>query len=1057
MDSLKLPQKGSTNNSSTNSASAPKSGSIPITVRFNANEESLDDIILQSFHTAGGGGGGDSLSSSPSGPPQTSPFQSQTSEDQRNNFLQQNFFNRKSSSSTENISVSSIIPQLSTPDTSGGTWKMIKGKVSQAMEDIKSSKSPTVLTVKSDIPHTTYYDSDVETVNSEIGQDSDSDVDSNIFNDEESSAIKKSLAHLKSKVTKKDQIPKNVLQTSNRQPLPKKDSSLRNAFLRKRNRKMEEEREKKPLKPSTIKKDIEIESGVEMLEDMVVIASAVIGDIPELKIHDSPKEENLPQLTRQISIPKTLNIETNKTDKYSRDIFTQTTKKIIFHPQFISNSCLLAILSIAPIPEFFRGIIACLFFLSIISIVSYHINRIFEAKVTANGPEKTEFHIPDYTSMPVCEIPVVEEHKTVKTYRGWMNEINNYDPNNYHISMTRSVYIKLEGSSLRIANTTARVPKREMWNEVPTDVNKLIFTNVRVYNLLGSKIEMLPRGLARKRYFGRKYPIQLIIKNNNNARNSVDQQNVPTETFHSDSGFVELSLPKPEKPKKMSAGKIDVLLGDCDISESSKKSDNDNVMDFGTVVLNSDPQSLQTTPILESEEPTIPCGDETRILLFARGDRDKEDWYRRFLAASQGQVEDQDIHLPNVTFIDDSDIKAAAKAATFMPDNEKLNSSPSKTPEDISEEGDSVKKSEMNKEASVETPSSTTFEGLIISNCAGRNSEDYIKFMALYQSRREKRQKDELWRGIDQSLFLGPCGSVVWANVLVGRILYSCLNDALLQSKIQEFLQKKLSAIRLPGFMEDVSIKQIYLGETPPIIHRVSQPVLDERGTWIDADLTYEGLMHMTITTKLNLLRLKRQHSRNNMESAGTPSNEFAQTFDDVSSVLDPSFANCAIYDSNAESSGASSSESESPNLTSVDTSSDQHANNPGNARKIFKIVDRITASNIFQYATELSYVQKAMENMSTNITLRVHLKGLVSRVAINIPPPPSDRIWLSFRGPPRLWISAKPAVGDHTFDWSMITNVIESKLCDEVYKYLVYPNMVDIIVPFLGQSTYKE
>lgn len=80
-----------------------------------------------------------------------------------------------------------------------------------------------------------------------------------------------------------------------------------------------------------------------------------------------------------------------------------------------------------------------------------------------------------------------------------MNEINNYDPNNYHISMTRSVYIKLEGSSLRIANTTARISKREMWNETPPDLSKLIFANVRMYNLLGSKVEMLPRGLARKR------------------------------------------------------------------------------------------------------------------------------------------------------------------------------------------------------------------------------------------------------------------------------------------------------------------------------------------------------------------------------------------------------------------------------------------------------------------------------------------------------------------------------------------------------------------------------
>lgn len=54
-----------------------------------------------------------------------------------------------SSSSNENISVSSVIPHLSTPDNSGGTWKMIKGKVSQAMEDIKSSKSPTVMSARS--------------------------------------------------------------------------------------------------------------------------------------------------------------------------------------------------------------------------------------------------------------------------------------------------------------------------------------------------------------------------------------------------------------------------------------------------------------------------------------------------------------------------------------------------------------------------------------------------------------------------------------------------------------------------------------------------------------------------------------------------------------------------------------------------------------------------------------------------------------------------------------------------------------------------------------------
>lgn len=97
------------------------------------------------------------------------------------------------------------------------------------------------------------------------------------------------------------------------------------------------------------------------------------------------------------------------------------------------------------------------------------------------------------------------------------------------------------------------------------------------------------------------------------------------------------------------------------------------------------------------------------------------------------------------------------------------------------------------------------------------------------------------------------------------------------------------------------------------------------------------------------------------------------------------------------------------------------------------------------------------METMSTKIRLRVELKGLVARCTVNIPPPPSDRVWLGFRGPPRLWISATPALGDHTFDWTIVTNAIESKLCEEVFKYLVYPNMVDIIVPFLGHSTYHQ
>lgn len=118
-------------------------------------------------------------------------------------------------------------------------------------------------------------------------------------------------------------------------------------------------------------------------------------------------------------------------------------------------------------------------------------------------------------------------------------------------------------------------------------------------------------------------------------------------------------------------------------------------------------------------------------------------------------------------------------------------------------------------------------------------------------------------------------------------------------------------------------IAQVNLGDTPPLVHRVSQPLIDERGTWIDADVTYEGLMHMTITTKLNLLRLKRQHGSGGGGGgggAGGVSTPPTAATPPTATYMAPASSD-AIYDSNAESSGASSSESES-SPTNIDLDS---------------------------------------------------------------------------------------------------------------------------------------
>uniref|UniRef100_A0A1B0CGX2 SMP-LTD domain-containing protein n=1 Tax=Lutzomyia longipalpis TaxID=7200 RepID=A0A1B0CGX2_LUTLO len=1033
--------------------SKPSGSSIPLTIRFNANEESISEFLKPDESHSG-----------------SSPHSDENS--WRRDFLQGSFFHRKRSGSPDGQNTGLL------SSSEGNTWKLIKGKVTQAMEDIKAPRQENPPKFPNDATGDDLEsDLDSMTINSSVSEefceaqtssdfgriyanktnesDSENDVDSEIL-----SLDQELLASGKHSPASSAKMSSNSSSKSGRQSLMAKfnrskrgDEPSSLSFLRRRTK-------AEPVVVKVDKPTVEIESGVEVLEDMI-LPSEQGGELPQPQEVPPSHQVNSPVITNEDTttnaVPPPKVVPMREEIAPARGELLKTFLAHMYAQRNFTIGCgMLIVCLLAPIPPFMQGVLACLFaMLFLTTLYDIAVELMSKSLAKSGGPERGDFAIPDFETMPICQVPAVEEHKSLKTYTGWMNEINNYDPVNYHISMTRSVYVKLDGSTLRISNVADRVPKRSMWNEVPIDKNSITFTKHRFYNLLGCRIEMCPKGLARKRYYSRKYPIQLTI-----SQSKVEQgpENCPEKETNGVEGLSDRDLNLNH-------------FAACENGEEKvpKQVNDATYNDLGSTIMNFNVDSV--TQMNEHGDTGLredpPCGDDVRLLLFARCDREKEDWFRRFTAASVGLIVDSDCHIPDMVMLSDEEV-VSIKLSSYLdlhqpvegeekPNGTEIAKTPEKSAKD-NEGGGESKRSSME----------SIFEGLLITTCATRGPVDYLKFMSKYQQacslsktptyrpsldtstkkNRRERKEDELWKGIDQSLFLGPSGSVVWANVLVGRILYSCLTDAVLQEKIQDFLQKKLSAIKLPSFMEDVNIAQIYLGDKPPLIHKVSQPLLDERGTWIDADVTYEGLMHMTITTKLNLLRLKRQQQN----SGG-----------DIGVIVPDSIGltngSCAIYDSDAESTGGSSSESESQaplKTENIDTQA-FYASSSGSSRKFLRIVDRITASNLFQSATEISYIQRAMENMSTKLTLRVELKGLVARVSVNLPPPPSDRIWIGFRGPPRMWITAKPTVGDHTFDWSIVTNIIESKLCEEVYKYLVYPNMVDIIVPFLGQSTYQE
>ena len=63
----------------------------------------------------------------------------------------------------------------------------------------------------------------------------------------------------------------------------------------------------------------------------------------------------------------------------------------------------------------------------------------------------------------------------------------------------------------------------------------------------------------------------------------------------------------------------------------------------------------------------------------------------------------------------------------------------------------------------------------------------------------------------------------------------------------------------MPYFIDELSVSDINLGERFPLVQRISTPYVDERGFWLDFDAAYSGGFRMTIETKVNLMKLRKE------------------------------------------------------------------------------------------------------------------------------------------------------------------------------------------------------
>ncbi|XP_049868978.1 testis-expressed protein 2 isoform X2 [Pectinophora gossypiella] len=728
------------------------------------------------------------------------------------------------------------------------------------------------------------------------------------------------------------------------------------------------------------------------------------------------------------------------------------------------------------------------------------------------------FQLKRSSAMPITyTIPSVKEHRPLKKYEGWINHYRypEYDPFTYGVNKTTTAFMKLEGCHLRISYTKAKIMKRAIWDE---KIEKVDFYQHRLYNLTGSKVTLLPKGLVKRRQWSKKYPICVILNENEKIQVLEKESSAPDKKSDSsekkkeqqsqhDTESAETNT-SPEKKKKfvwrrreksnpshtecepgkeglrhrlvrkMHRDKKTDSVSTCtDAPEAEKPAqpEEPSFHDAETDLTTKSNTSTKDDPEEEIDETELtrikefleetelePGAEGTSegewslhikqsrdkhacLFLFARTGRDKHEWFRRLLIAANEA---------NTAVSGESSAaeeKTASESAAEGKEGIEMAVYKLTEKETVAFGKSPAQKSDLDgpRISSASHPLPPTLESY---------EKSFWPFLLKIIQTKAGAQSSCQCRVLPAEM--------TWVNTILARLIYDITRNPIILARLQTRIQKKLHTLKLPSFMSPLMVTDLSLAGACPLVERVWPPSWDERGVWLDADLRYDGGAYISILTQINLMKLKEKNVtlEDQLLTSTTSENLMDGELNPVSSVFLetlPTRRKPAVYDSEVEDSAESSEDDESPPLQPVDSSdhlpsttdlpvapSDTNTAPASSKKKFLRMVDKIATNKYFQQVTDYKYVKRAMEGLSnTDIKLQVEVHGLEGRLALNLPPPPHDRIWVGFRTNPQLVLKARPAVGARTLRFAHISNWIEQKLSKEFEKILVLPNMEDIII----------
>lgn len=301
--------------------------------------------------------------------------------------------------------------------------------------------------------------------------------------------------------------------------------------------------------------------------------------------------------------------------------------------------------------------------------------------------------------------------------------------------------------------------------------------------------------------------------------------------------------------------------------------------------------------------------------------------------------------------------------------------------------------------------------------------------------------------------------SIEFLNIYLNRIFYDIHKSENIKNLLKDRIYRKLLKIKITQWFKSIKVTDIDMGTILPKITSVSRPHQGDGGLWVELGIEYAGVASAAIETiGVNLGEDQLQPGVVNLKSLIEDPVDGAEA--PGLTIVRPTSPERKI--STRREAATNSDEEDS--AEEDDEDSEEALQAPALALSEVTVETLQPKSRWWEVVGSSEIVKSGINKLSNSewwkaktskkITLYLEVHALKGVIVLNIPPPPTDRIWYGFREKPHFDLRLVPYYGDVQLgtDKTIISTainkgieVVVNRLKEELNKFILMPNMDDI------------